>query len=163
MKIATNTVVTLKYLVKDTDGNMVDEGAQPLVYLHSGYEGLFETIEAALEGKAVGESICLRLEPDQAFGEYDSELVDMEDRGVFPDHLEIGMQFERVVEGEDGDEDETQLYTVTDIAEGKVVLDGNHPLAGMALSFACTVLDIRAATEEEVTHGHPHSPGQGHH
>jgi len=161
MQITKDTVVTLKYMVKDTDGNMVDEGTQPLVYLHGGYGGIFATIEEALNGKDVGEALALRLQPDQAFGDYDADLVDMEDRAIFPENLEIGMQFERCIDGED--EDETQLYTVTDIADGKVVLDGNHPLAGLTLSFACTVINVRAATEEEIEHGHPHNPGQCHH
>lgn len=160
MKIAKDTVVTLKYLVKDTDGNVVDDGHDLLTYLHGGYGGLFEAIEQALEGKETGEQLALRLQPDQAFGEYDSDLVDMEDRGVFPEHIEIGMQFERMVEG---DPDATQLFTITDIAEGKVMLDGNHPLAGVTLNFACTVAGVRAATAEEIAHQHAHGAGGHHH
>jgi FKBP-type peptidyl-prolyl cis-trans isomerase SlyD len=160
MRIAKDTVVTLSYRVSDRDGNLVDGGDEPLVYLHGGYDDLFPRLEEALEGKAVGDTVKVLLEPDQAFGEYDAELVDVADASHFPPGVAPGMQFERSVEGED---DESTLYTVTDVAEGKVVLDGNHPLAGMALVFDCTVADIRAALPEETEHGHVHHPGHTHH
>jgi FKBP-type peptidyl-prolyl cis-trans isomerase SlyD len=160
MKIAKDTVVTLKYLVKDSDGNMVDEGRELLTYLHGGYGGIFGAIEAALEGKEAGEQLALRLQPEQAFGDYDADLVDMEDASAFPENIEVGMQFERMVEG---DPDATQLYVITDIADGKVLLDGNHPLAGVTLVFACTVAGVRAASAEEVAHQHAHGPGGHHH
>lgn len=158
MQISKNTVVTLTYRVTDTQGNLVDEGAQPLVYLHGGYDGIFPLLEEKLHGKSAGESLEVRLEPDDAFGDYDAELVLIEPRNLFPDNIEVGMQFERG--SEDGDDDE--LYTITDITEDKVVVDGNHPLAGMALNFSCTVADVRPATAEELNHGHVHGP-EGHH
>ena len=160
MRIAKDTVVTLNYHVNDSDGGIVDEGAEPLIYLHGGYDGLFPRLETALEGKSKGEELRLVLQPDDAFGEYDAELVTMESRDLFPAELVVGMQFERTVEGED---EESTLFTVTDIADGKVVLDGNHPLAGMALVFSCTIAEVRAASAEEVAHGHPHFPGHHHH
>lgn len=155
MQIAPNTVVTLVYKVTDSDGNLVDAGERPLVYLHGGHGGIFEKIEEELEGQTTGFQKDIRLQPEDAFGEYDAELVMIEPRELFPDDIEVGMQFERA--GEDGDDD--MLYTITDIAEGKVVVDGNHPLAGMALLFSCTVGDVRAATQEEITHGHVHGEG----
>ncbi|MCK9282781.1 MAG: peptidylprolyl isomerase [Rhodocyclaceae bacterium] len=158
MQIEKNTVVTLTYRVTDSDDNVVDEGAQPLVYLHGGYDGIFPVLEEALHGKAVGDELQLRLEPDDAFGEYDAELVAIEPRNLFPEDIEVGMQFERATEN--GAEDE--LYTITDIADGKVVVDGNHPLAGMALNFSCTVAEVRKATADEIAHGHIHGP-HGHH
>jgi FKBP-type peptidyl-prolyl cis-trans isomerase SlyD len=90
--------------------------------------------------------------PADAFGEYDDTLVQIEPRDKFPKELEVGMRFEGGADDGDG----TVVYTVTDIAEGKVVVDGNHPLAGMALRFQCTVESVRAATEEELEHGHVH-------
>lgn len=159
MEIGKNTVVTLKYAVRDPDGNMIDDGNQPLVYLHGGYDGIFSRIEEALHGKAKGEQLTLKLQPEDAFGDYDEGMVLVEDRTLFPENIEVGMSFERVTE--DG-EDEV-LYRITDIAEGKVVVDGNHPLAGVALVFDLTIDDVRAATEEEVTHGHVHGPGGHHH
>ncbi|HEX5127027.1 MAG TPA: peptidylprolyl isomerase [Rhodocyclaceae bacterium] len=158
MEIAKNTVVTLNYTVHDPDGNMVDDGAQPLVYLHGGYDGIFPLLEEALHGKNVGEKLQLKLQPDDAFGEYDEELVMIEEAKLFPDNVEIGMAFERV--GEDGEED--MIYRITDIAEDKVVVDGNHPLAGMALLFDVTVAEVRPASAEEITHGHVHG-AHGHH
>ncbi|MCE9571449.1 MAG: peptidylprolyl isomerase [Rhodocyclales bacterium] len=153
MLIARNTVVTLKYSVKDADGTTIDEGGAPMVYLHGGYGGIFDRIEEELQGKDVGDSLEVKLEPEDAFGEYDAELVAIESRQLFPDNIEVGMQFERGAE--DGDSDDG-LFTITDIADDKVVVDGNHPLAGIALLFSCTVTDVRAATTEEISHGHIH-------
>jgi FKBP-type peptidyl-prolyl cis-trans isomerase SlyD len=159
MLIARNTVVTLKYSVRDSDGAAVDDGAAPLVYLHGGYGGIFDRIEEELQGKAVGDALEVKLEPEEAFGEYDADLVAVEARQLFPEDIEVGMQFER---GSEDGEDDDALFTITDIAEDKVVVDGNHPLAGMALLFSCTVTGVRAATMEEITHGHVHG-AHGHH
>lgn len=156
MQIDQNTVVTLAYSVADSDGNIVDPGDHPLIYLHGGYGGIFEKIEEELLGQSAGFQKDIRLQPEEAFGEYDAELVLMESRDLFPEEIEVGMQFERAAE-EEGEDD--MLYTITDIAEGKVVVDGNHPLAGVALVFSCTVSDVRAATTEEITHGHVHGEG----
>jgi len=160
MRIARNSVVTLKYHVKDTDGNTIDEGASPLVYLHGGYGGIFDRIEEELQGKAAGDSLEVKLDPENGFGEYDAELVAIESRSLFPDNIEVGMQFERGAEGDEDEED--MLYTITDIADDKVVIDGNHPLAGTALLFSCTVTEVRKGTDDEVTHGHVHG-AHGHH
>jgi len=159
MQVAKNTVVTLSYQVTDSDGNLVDAGEQPLVYLHGGYDGIFPVLEEALQGRIVGDKLDVKLQPDEAFGDYDAELVMMEPRSLFPDNIEVGMQFERATE--DGDDGE--LYTITDIADDKVVVDGNHPLAGMALVFSCTVAEVRTATAEEIGHGHVHGSGDHHH
>jgi len=153
MLIARNTVVTLKYSVMASDGEAVDAGAAPLVYLHGGYGGIFDRIEEELQGKTEGDVLEVRLEPEDAFGEYDAELVAIEPRQLFPDNIEVGMQFERG--SEDGENDDA-LFTITDIADDKVVVDGNHPLAGVALVFSCTVTGVRPATAEEITHGHVH-------
>lgn len=160
MLIARNTVVTLDYSVTDVDGASVDDGAAPIVYLHGGYGGIFDRIEEELQGKDVGTELKIKLEPEDAFGEYDAELVNVEDRNLFPDNIEVGMQFER---GDDDEDSEGMLYTITDITDDKIVVDGNHPLAGTALIFACTVKDVREATAEEVLHGHVHGPHGAHH
>lgn len=158
MQIIKNTVVTLDYTVRDPEGNVVDDGAQPLVYLHGGYDGIFPLLEEKLHGLKVGEKLNVKLQPDDAFGEYDESLVLMEDRELFPDNIEVGMAFERV--GEEGEDD--MIFRVTDIADNKVVVDGNHPLAGTSLVFDVTVKDVRPASAEEITHGHVHGP-HGHH
>lgn len=154
MQVAKNTVVTLDYHVTDPDGEVVDEGREPIVYLHGGYDDIFPKIEEAMQGKKVGESITVKLQPDEAFGDYDASLVQIEPRKDFPKELEVGMQFEGGPEN--GDEDEFTIFRVTDIADGKVVLDGNHPLAGMALVFTCTVRAVREASAEELSDGHVH-------
>lgn len=159
MEIVKNTVVTLSYTVKDSDGNVIDDGANPLVYLHGGYDGIFPILEEALHGKKTGEAFTLKLQPEDAFGDYDEELIVVEEAGVFPDDIEVGMSFERVTD--EGEED--LVYRITDIADGKVVVDGNHPLAGVALIFDGTVSEVREASAEEIAHGHVHGPGGHHH
>ncbi|WP_298393455.1 peptidylprolyl isomerase [uncultured Azonexus sp.] len=153
-QVARNTVITLDYHVTDPDGEVVDEGRDPLVYLHGGYDDIFPKIEEALQGKSVGESVQVKLQPDEAFGEYDPQLVQIEPRKDFPKELQVGMQFEGGPE--DGSDDDFVIYRVTDIEGDKVVLDGNHPLAGSALVFTCTVTAIRPASAEEIEHGHVH-------
>jgi len=123
-------------------------------YLHGGYDGIFPLVEESLQGKAIGDEMTVSLEPEDAFGDYDENLLRVEPREVFPKNIEVGMQFEGVPQGEN--DDRWVVYTVTDVAENQVVVDGNHPLAGQRLWFKCTVADIRAATEDEVTHGHAH-------
>lgn len=160
MQIAKDTVVTLNYQVTDPDGNIIDDGSNPLVYLHGGYDGIFSRLEEALHGKDAGEKVVVKLQPEDAFGDYDADLVRVEAIGLFPDNIAVGMQFERAGDDEDSQD---MLYTITDIADGKVVVDGNHPLAGLALIFDITVADVRAATREELSHGHVHGPGGHHH
>jgi len=154
MQVAKNTVVTLDYSVTDPDGELVDAGKEPLVYLHGGYDDIFPMIEEAMQDKKIGESVTVKMQPDDAFGEYDAELIQIEPRSGFPKELEVGMQFEGVPEG--ADDDDILIYRVTEIADDKVVLDGNHPLAGMALVFTCTVTSVRPASAVEIEHGHIH-------
>ena len=158
MQVAKNTVVTLDYNVKDPDAVLVDAGQEPLVYLHGGFDDIFPKIEEALQDKKVGEAVVVKLQPDEAFGEYDADLIQVESRKGFPKELEVGMQFEGTPEN--GDDDDLLIFRVTEIAEDKVVLDGNHPLAGMALVFTCTVTSVRPASEEEIAHGHVHEDGE---
>lgn len=147
-KITRNSVVTLAYTAIDADGNVIDEGREPLRYLHGGYNTIFLPIEAALHGKACGDSVTVKLQPADAFGEYDPELVNIVPIEELPQPLTIGMQIEGNTA--DGHEEERFFVTVTDIADGKAVLDANHPLAGIALLFNCTVQEIRPATGEEI-------------
>lgn len=161
MKIAQNTVVTLNYTLSDAQGNLIEESREPMVYLHGGYQNTLPKIEEALEGQQAGYQTTIQVEPEDAFGEYDPELVRMEDRKLLPPQLEVGMQFEGSPESGD-DHQESLIFTVTDIADDKVVLDGNHPLAGVALRFGLDVVNVRAASDEEVAHGHVHG-AHGHH
>jgi len=158
MQIAKNTVVSLTYELSDTDGKMIEKTDEPIEYLHGGYDGIFPLVEKALSGKTAGENCQVRLEPDDAFGDYDAELVHLEPRNKFPDDIKVGMQFE----GRGEESGSTLIYTVTDIADDKVVVDGNHPLAGRTLTFSCTVKSVRPATREELEHGHVHG-AHGHH
>lgn len=148
MQISRNHVVTLRYQVTDKDGEVVDAGEEPLVYLHGGYGGLFDALEVVLQGMAEGESFRVELSADEAFGEYDEDLVSVEPRDAFPAHIELGTQVET------GEED-GPLFTVTAIDGDKVVIDGNHPLAGLDLVFSGTVMAVRPASPKEIARGEP--------
>lgn len=154
MLIGKDTVVTLTYQLTTPAGELLEEATaeSPAAYLHGGYDGIFPKVEAALEGKGAGATLDLVLEPDDAFGEYDAELVRVEPADVFPEEVHVGMQ----LEGASEDGHHVMLYTVTDVADGKVVVDGNHPLAGQSLRLRCVVGEVRAASREEVEHGHVH-------
>jgi FKBP-type peptidyl-prolyl cis-trans isomerase SlyD len=159
MRIESGRVVRLEYEVKDCDGEPVEDEDANLEYLHGGFGGIFPKVEEALEGKGVGHEVKLTLEPEDAFGEYDAQLLRVEPRDRFPEEIEIGMRFE----GVPGDRaDEAMIYTVTDVTPDSVVVDGNHPLAGERLFFRAKVSGVRAATEEEMQHGHVHG-GDGLH
>ncbi|MEY4481874.1 MAG: hypothetical protein RIQ84_1036 [Pseudomonadota bacterium] len=163
MKVQKNTIVSLRYRLTDAQGNLIEESAGPMVYLHGGYEGTFPKIEEAVDGHDVGYETTIQLEPTDAFGDYDPELLKIEARSRFPEPLEVGMQFEGLLDDEadveakadEEDDEDALIYTVTDLAEDKVVLDGNHPLAGLALKFWLQIADVREATEEELEDGHP--------
>lgn len=147
--VAKDAVVSLRLELHDAQGALIHSSEEPVTYLHGGYGGLFDALEQALEGRAAGESIQLQLEPEQAFGEYDAELVRVEPRSRYGEGLEVGMDIEDAFDADD----EPRLYVVTDIAGDRVVLDGNHPLAGLAVRFTCRVLSVRLATSEEVERG----------
>ena len=154
MRITKNTVVSLDIELSDIWGNAIQRSEEPVQYLHGGFGNIFPSAEAALEGRGVKDRVEVRLEPGEAFGDYDENLLRVEPRSRFPDTLEVGMRFE----GASGSDEEDLFFTVTDIAEDKVVLDANHPLAGMALKFSCTVVAVRPATEVEIRNGAADDP-----
>lgn len=159
MQIAMNTVVSMTYELKDADGNVLESSNDPVAYLHGGYDNIFPKVEEAMHGKKVGDVVVVDLQPADAFGEYDEELVQIEPVSAFPAaELKVGMQFE----GED-ETGEVILYTVSEIADGKVVVDGNHPWAGERVIFTATITDVREANKEEVSHQHVHGAGGHHH
>ena len=163
MKIEKNTIVSLRYKLTDAQNNVIEEPDSPMVYLHGGYEGTFPKIETLLDGQDIGYEASIQLEPGEAFGEYDPELLKIEPRTRFPEPLEVGMQFEGIPDADEesdatqdsGSDEEPLIYTVTDVADSQVVLDGNHPLAGMALRFWVQVEDVRAATDDEIQNRYP--------
>jgi len=140
--VAKDTVVSVRTELYDAQDAHLS-GPTDLTYLHGGYGGLLEALERALEGKRAGDSLRLQLEPEQAFGEYDAGLVRVEPLERYGAPLAPG------TEVEEGD----RVYTVTDVAGGKVVLDANHPLAGMALRFSVEIVAIRRARPEEIAQG----------
>ena len=140
MLISSPCVVSLTWTLADGQGAAIDELTEPMEFYYGG-DDLLPKLEEALDGQAPGFETHLHLEPDQAFGDYDAQLVCFEDRTLFPEGLEEGAQ----TEGMPPD----TIYTVTEIYPTHVVLDGNHPLAGMALQLHVKVVDVREATEAE--------------
>lgn len=138
MRIDRDTVVTLACEVRDCDGEPVEEDGTLVTYLHGGYGGIFAKIENELQGKEVGHEVNLTLEPEDAFGDYDAELLRVEPVERYGAGVAIGMEVE----------EDSRFYTVTDVAAGKVVLDGNHPLAGMALRFSLEIVTVRSANDK---------------
>jgi FKBP-type peptidyl-prolyl cis-trans isomerase SlyD len=160
VQISANTVVTLTYKLYSMAGELIEQTSEPISYLHGGHHGIFPKIEDALVDMQAGDACSITLEPEDAFGEYDGELVRVEAQDRFPEDVKVGMQFEE--SGGEDEEEEIRVFTVTDIAGGRVVIDGNHPLAGQRLRFDCTVLDVRGAMPDELEHGHVHGPGAHH-
>ena len=153
--ISKNSVVTLDYTITDTAKNLLDSGADPLIYLHGGYNDVFAKIEQALDGKKIGDSITVQLTPKESFGEYDESLVTIEDRSEFDDQIFVGEQFVEIIEDEDDAvEDQKISYTIKEITKEKVTLVGNHPLAGIDVIFKAKVLDVRKATAKEIKDEH---------
>lgn len=150
MNISQHCVVALTWTLKDTLGEVLDELDEPVEFLVGGHD-LLEKIEEALQGHEVGAKVDLHLEPEDAFGDYDEQKVFLEDRARFPKDLEEGMTFEghALPAGCNPDAPLNLIYTVTEIYPEHVVLDGNHPLAGIALRIYLHVAGIREATEEE--------------
>ena len=157
MKIDKNTAVTLRYKVADTLGKLLEESSEPMVYLHGGYGNTFAKIEAALEGQMPGYQTTIELQPVDAFGLRDESLVQTIPKTQFPPGVKVGGQLRGI-----GDDGQAQVFTVMKIKGDTVLLDGNHPMAGKALRFTVTVTQVRAATEEEIAHGHVHGE-HGHH
>jgi len=159
MQIKKNTVVSLTYELLDADGTLIEKTDAPVSYLHGGHDGIFARVQQALEGERAGFECRVQLTPEDGFGVYEPSLVRTESRAQFPAGVEVGMQFE----GSSDASGERHIYTVTGVAGDKVTVDGNHPLAGRSLVFSCTVTNVRAASREELAHGHVHGPGGQHH
>ena len=148
-------VVSFHYTLTDEQGTVIDKSeGQPLVYLH-GYSNIIPGLENALVGKAVGDKLVVNVAPVDGYGEYQPEMVQEVPREMFQgvDQIQVGMQFQ--AQAEDG----VQVVTVKDVTDDAVFVDGNHPLAGQALNFDVEIVDIRAASAEELQHGHAHGAG----
>jgi FKBP-type peptidyl-prolyl cis-trans isomerase SlyD len=150
MQIAAPSVVTLTWVLQDGQGQPIDELQEPIEFFFGG-DDLLAKVEEALEGQESGFEATLHLEPEHAFGDYDAGMVCFEDRALFPADLSEGMQFEGLPDGaRTPGMPSDAIYTVTEIYPSHVVLDGNHPLAGLALRLHLRVHDVREATDEEI-------------
>lgn len=155
MNIANNTVVTMHYTVSTTDGTQIDSSreGEPMVHLQ-GSQYLIQGLENALTDKVKGDTFVISVTPEEAYGDRHEQLVQNVPKSMFGDNeVNVGMTFRASTD--DGD----QTVMIIDETEDEVVVDGNHPLAGMDLTFDVEILDVRAATEDEIAHGHVHSAG----
>lgn len=153
MDIAAPCVVSLSWRLEDTLGNLIDELDAPVEFFYGG-DDLFAKVEEAIAGQAAGFHTRLQLEPEHAFGDYDAQLVTFEQRSLFPTEVEVGMRFDALPAGCKTEAIAADtIYTVTEIYPEHVVLDGNHPLAGIALRLDLTVRAVRAATKSEIERG----------
>jgi len=154
MEIAAPCVVSLTWRLADAQGSEIDELREPVEFFFGG-DDLLEKVEEALAGHGPGYETTLHLEPEHAFGEYDADLVFFESRDIFPEGVvDAGMQFEGPPPGAaTPDLPDDAIYTVTEVYPDHVVLDGNHPLAGIALRLSIIVRDVREATDEEIEAG----------
>ncbi len=152
MLITSPCVVSLTWKLQDTQGQLIDELKDPVEFFYGG-DDLLAKVEEALLDQAAGYATTLHIEPEHAFGDYDAALVFFEERSVLPDAA-VGMQFDGLPPGATTqDMPSDAIYTVTEAYPGHVVLDGNHPLAGIALRLEMVVCDVRAATEAEIEAG----------
>jgi FKBP-type peptidyl-prolyl cis-trans isomerase SlyD len=154
MKITPQCVVALTWTLKDTLGEVMDELDEPIEFLLGGQD-LLAKIEEQLQGHEAGETLAFQLEPEEAFGEYDETLVFLEQRVLFPSELEEGMTFDGTTlpVGASPDILKDKIYTITEIYPEHVVIDGNHPLAGIALRLTLRVESVREASEPEIGQG----------
>ncbi len=157
MQITKDTVVTMHYKVVNAQGQLLDKAQEPTSYLHGGYDNTLPKIEEALEGQEVGFATTLNLAAADAFGERDESLVQTISKKDFPPGVKVGGQ----LRGRSADGHE-QVFNVVKIKGDQVILDANHPWAGQNLSLSLKVLEVRAASAEEVTHRHAHG-AHGHH
>jgi len=158
--VSNGKVVSIHYTLKDDEGTILDSssGKDPLAYLH-GSNNVISGLETAMEGKKPGENFSVRIEPTEAYGEKDDSKMQVLDRSMFGEHeVQIGQQFHAA-----DPEGNSIVVTVTNIDGDEIIIDGNHPLAGITLNFDVEVVDIRDASEEEISHGHVHGEGGHHH
>jgi FKBP-type peptidyl-prolyl cis-trans isomerase SlyD len=160
MEVAKHRVVSIDYVLRDSDGNIIDSSrsADAFSYVH-GIGATLPALEGALEGKSAGDKLTLSLSPGRAYGERDESLVRVVPRNRFDvdGDIEVGMRFNAAADSG------TSAVTVVRVEGDEVTVDGNHPLAGVTLNFAVTVVGVREATDEELAHGHVHGPGAPHH
>lgn len=160
MQIEQHKVVTLHYTLTDDKGETIDKSDDgSFAYLH-GAQNIIPGLEDALTGKAAGEKFDVSIDPEQGYGLRNEEMLQEVPKTMFEDasQIDVGTQFH--AQGPNG---ETLVVTVMEVHDDKVVVDGNHPLAGVQLNFDVTVVEVRDATEEEIEHGHVHGPGGHHH
>ena len=154
--IAKDTAVKFNYTLKDDEGNILDQSpeGQPLAYLH-GHSNIIPGLEQQLEGKSAGEQVNAVVEPADGYGEYQEQAVQHVPRDNFQgvEDIQPGMQFQSEAGGQ------VMLVTVTEVNDDEVVVDANHPLAGKRLTFDVEIQEVRAATEDELSHGHVHGAG----
>lgn len=157
MKITKDTIATVELKVADKTGKIIEQTDEPMALLIGGYGNTLPAIESALEGQEKGFATTIELTPETGFGERDESLMISIPKKDFPPGVKVGGQLQGV--GNDG---QPAVFNVVKIKGPEVHLDGNHPLAGQALTFSCKVTEVRAASPEEIAHRHVHG-AHGHH
>jgi len=159
MQITKHAAVSIDYVLKGDDGKVIDESGGGQFNFLSGAQNIIPGLESALQGKAAGDELEVTVAPAEAYGEVDSSRVQTVKREMFPEgvDIQVGAQFHGA-----SPSGEPIVVTVASIEGDDIVIDGNHALAGQTLHFAVTVIEVRVATEDEVTHGHIHGPGCSH-
>ncbi len=156
MQITKDAVVTIDYTLRNEGGEVIEssEGRAPLAYIH-GIGNIIPGLESALEGKAAGDEVSVNVAPADAYGERVDDLVQAVPKQMFQSEVEpqVGMQFQAMSESG------PRVVTVVSVEDETVTVDGNHPLAGMALNFDVKIVEVREATGEELEHGHVHGEG----
>jgi len=160
MQIGPNSVVSIHYELSNDAGEIIDASAdgEPLTYLH-GAHNIIPGLEKQLQGKQIGDTLKVKVQPEEGYGTHQAELIQEVPREAFPDpdSLTIGMRFSAESNGNH------VSVVITEVTDATVTVDGNHPLAGVVLNFDVSIADIREATAEEIAHGHAHTPGHHHH
>ena len=162
MKIQKDTIATLKLKVADDKGRLIEDSKEPVAVLIGGYGNMLPAVETALEGQEAGFQANLTVTPETGFGQRDDSLLRTIAKKDFPPGVKVGGQLELRENNEDGTPGDFKLFNVVKIKGDQVLLDGNHPLAGMTLKVGVKVISVRAASAEEIAHGHAHG-AHGHH
>ncbi len=160
MQIEEKKIVVMNYTLTTDEGEVLDQSDDgSFAYLH-GADNIIAGLEKALMGKVAGDSMNVKVLPADGYGERNDEMVQVVDKEMFESdaELEVGTQFH--AEGPDGDQ---IMITVAAVEGDDITIDGNHPLAGVNLNFDVSIIEVRDASEEEISHGHVHGPDDGHH
>lgn len=157
MEVAENNIVGIEYTLTDNEGEVLDtsEGRGPLAYVH-GKGGIIPGLEEALAGKSVGDELKVVIPPEKGYGPRNNQLLNRVPKEAFGGKLEFELGLQFPVQDQNG---QPRMVTIVHMEDEAIIIDANHPLAGVELTFDVKIVEIREATEEELQHGHSHGAG----